>query len=321
MTTQETALVRVPSYDEKQLTLIKQTVAKGTSDAEFALFIQVCLTTGLNPFARQIYAVMRKDQGQSKMTIQTGIDGYRLLAQRTGKYRGQTPVEWCGPDGKWVDVWLKDDPPAAARVGVYYVDFPHPTYAVARYKSYAATYQNGAPMPMWAKMPEVMLAKCAEALALRKVFPGELSGIYTKEEMEQADGPLPQPTVTEVAHDEQVPTVEGEIIEAQPQIASEKPATSQVSNHSTKNGTAMPAPQGQANGLSEEQHKAKVDALKKRASSVGAFNDALSMARYLYALLERKVTSTKTLTLDEMTRIDLDLANREHAVKEEEQAV
>ena len=177
-----------------ELDTLRRTIGHDLDPNEFELFAAICRRTGLDPFARQIYAVKRWDSRQKKdvMQIQTGIDGLRLIAERSQHYAGQTPAEWCGPDGVWVDVWLADGPPAAARVGVIRDDFREPVYAVAKFSSYCATTKDGQPMAMWRTMPEVMIAKCAEALAIRKAFPNDVSGVYTREEMAQqhnADGP------------------------------------------------------------------------------------------------------------------------------------
>jgi phage recombination protein Bet len=166
-------------YTREQLDIIKTTLfAQPLSDGQLALFVEVCKSTGLDPFRREIYAIVRG----GRMTIQTGIDGFRKIAGRSGVYEGQAGPFWCGPDGEWTDVWLTKTPPVAAKVGAYRRGFREPIWAVARFESYAADN-------LWRKMPELMIAKCAEALALRRCFPEDLSGLYTKEEMEQADLP------------------------------------------------------------------------------------------------------------------------------------
>ena len=172
---QEKAIVEAAGLVTKGRNGQQELAPRATVEA----FLQHCRRTQLDPIARQIYAICRK----GRWGIQISIDGARLIAERSGKYAGQTPVEWTGDGQTWTQVWLDRQPPAAARVGVHRSDFREPLYAVANFAAYAA---GG---PMWDKMPALMIGKCAEMLALRKAFPQDLSGLYSTEEMDQAGEP------------------------------------------------------------------------------------------------------------------------------------
>ena len=132
-----------------------------------------------------MYAIKRKAKrpdgtfGEA-MTIQTSIDGYRLVAERTGRYcPGQKTTYEYDKNGKLLS--------ATAYVKKLTKDGTwHVVEAEAAFEEYVQAY-NGKPSGLWEKMPRVMLGKCAEALAIRKCFPAELSGVYTKEEMQQAE--------------------------------------------------------------------------------------------------------------------------------------
>jgi phage recombination protein Bet len=148
-------------------------------------FLQVVARTGLDPFAKQIYAV----RFGGKYQIVVGIDGFRLIAQRSSQYAGQTAIEWLRADGsdegKWVSAWVpelwggqKGDKPLAARVGIMRKGFTDPLVTVVTWQEFGGTTGN------WGSKPAHMLAIRAESHGLRRAFPNDLSGIYTPEDFE-----------------------------------------------------------------------------------------------------------------------------------------
>lgn len=177
------------TWTQEQTQLIKDTICKGATDSELKLFLHVSQKTGLDPFVRQIYSIGRWDSrlGREIQQTQISIDGARLVAERSGKYKGQLGPFWCGDDGVWKDVWLDPkNPPRASKVGIIKDGFDEPLWGTATWDQYVQTDKNGNPTHMWKKLGPVMIAKCAEMLGLRKAFPQDLSGLYSAEEMDQA---------------------------------------------------------------------------------------------------------------------------------------
>lgn len=203
-------------FTPSQVAALQQMGVNGASDGDLAVFFHQVQRTGLDPFARQIYMVGRKEwagrdeSGKStyriKQNIQVGIDGFRLIARRAAERShetfGEPSTQWCGGDGVWRDVWLDTvNPPLAAKV---VVQRGSGTFTgVATLHEYMGTKKvqdsgnqwHFEPNKMWKEKPAIMLAKCAEALALRKAFPQDLSGLYTSNEMQddaQDTQPAPQ---------------------------------------------------------------------------------------------------------------------------------
>lgn len=177
----ETVGVPTVSWTHDQIDLIKRTIAVGATHDELQLFLYQAKRTGLDPLSRQIHFVKRKEKG----TIQTAIDGYRLIADRTGKYAGSDDYLFDEGISQYLHMSGKRGNPLTATVTVYKMCDGSKTAFTAT-AGWGEYFPGEAQGFMWKKMPYLMIGKCAEALALRKAFPAELSGIYTNEEMAQA---------------------------------------------------------------------------------------------------------------------------------------
>lgn len=182
----DTNVVDFPKYNREQIELIKKTVARGATDDELALFLYRAKQLDLDPLSNQIYFVKRKVRnnrgGYDEIaTIQVGIEGLRLIAERSGRYEGQDPIKYIVErngqiiETEWV---LPTDKPIAAKSAVYKKGCVKPFTAVAHYNDYVIKNSDGSPNAMWRRWT-IMLAKCAESLALRKAFPElNFSDIY-----------------------------------------------------------------------------------------------------------------------------------------------
>ena len=158
-------------FTEGQVAIIRSTIAPGLTDDELSLFLYQCVRSRLDCFSKQIYAIKRK----GRMCIQTGIDGFRLIAERTGRYSPGKDTEFAY-DAKGFLIGAK----------VYVKKMtPDGTWHDISATAFLREYDPG--QGLWNKMPHVMIEKCAEARALRRAFPADLSGLYSEDEMDQAN--------------------------------------------------------------------------------------------------------------------------------------
>lgn len=208
----------------RQIDLIKRTIASDTNGPEFDLFIEVAKRVGLDPFRRQIMPLVfsKSDPAKRRMSLVTGIDGFRVIASRCADYRPdeKEPVITYDAElkstenplgivkasvtafkqdstGAWhpvngVAYWeeyvpLKDDPDAFdwVETGEVWENTGRPKKKKVR-KAGTDGAMARTPDGQWAKMPRVMIAKCAEAQALRKGWPEHFSGLYDPAELDRA---------------------------------------------------------------------------------------------------------------------------------------
>jgi len=211
------------TFTPEQKTALRQMGADKATDGDLALFFHQCKATGLDPFRRQIYLIGRYDSrsGGTKYATQTSIDGYRIVAARTGTLAGIEETWSEDANGKIRSATVVVRKVVAGHVCEF--------SAVAHWDEYVQTTKDGKPMGLWSKLPHRMLAKCAEANALRRAFPDALGGIYTAEEMPDEQ---PAPHVAHAAN-EAAPDDDTKF-QLEPSTASPEPTDKPITAAQTK---------------------------------------------------------------------------------------
>ena len=316
-------------WTERQVAALKQIGVEDATNADLAVFFHQSVRTGLDPFARQIYMIGRNSFDSrtkswvTKQTIQTGIDGFRLIARRAADHAGVpysiSDILWCGPDAIWHDVWLGQGQPSAAKVTVYRDGQAFP--AVALFSEYAGTKKDGGLTSMWAK-GALMLGKCVEALALRKAFPQDLSGLYTGDEIAAEGAP---PAIEQESAPRRVSAEE--ITRSRPKA--DEPVDADVVEDTPQTGDVVaPAPTGSVEAVAAEPPLATAspDLIPPAGKQMKALHAALNEQglgerdaglEYLSEVVGRTLTTSKELTVAEASRcIDLLKAVNEDPFRE-----
>lgn len=283
--------------------------------ADQQVFMHVCQRTGLDPFNREIYMIPRKERGQDKWTIQTGIDGFRKRAEQHPQYAGTLDPEWCGEDGVWRDAWVDRRPPVAARVKVLRHDRANPISLPVRFAEFAATFADGNLQGQWKTKPAHMIGKVAEAASLRKAFPADFAGLYTDDEMAHQDNArssrgmiVEQPTqsVTAAELTGQTPPPAQEPV--QPEQPAAQPREDAAAKPTRKATTRKARPAEETSG-----DKPDPRAMSKLFALIGK-SEIDDRQDWASGVLGRDVETFATLTADEVSQL---IDRLEHPIADE----
>lgn len=160
-------------YSKEELSLITETVARDATDTELKRFLYTARARGLDPLLKQIYCIIREEKRVRKMIVQTSIEGFRLIADRTGSYAPGEENWTLDKNGRPTSATVS----ARKLVAGKWIKFS----CTAHMSEYNVPRDD-----FWKRMPHTMIAKCAEVKAIKKGWPKESGGLYIPEEMSQA---------------------------------------------------------------------------------------------------------------------------------------
>jgi len=290
-------------FSDARIALIRNQTARDAPDSVFAAMIDIAKRRRLDPLAKQIIVAKFKDTWQMIVTI----DGYRSIAEQTGRYAGNDAPVFTWPDEPVLTSWGKSAPESAT-VTVYKLveGQRYPFSATVYWEEFDGKKNN------WLSMPRTMLAKVAESHALRKAFPAVLSGTYTQEEMDQASIEVSGQMVQRAA---------GEIPASVRSAPPQRPRTEgSAQRHQSQAG---PRPSGQADGKAKH-YRMKLADLGDRIGWSDADLDAVAVYDHQRPIEELSGDELETTyrDLDELYRTDRDaLGTLRRAIHESRDAV
>ncbi len=279
-------------FNAEQKQMILQSFLNGASAQEAAVLMELARVRRLNPITKQIHFVKRSQGfGEKKTEVwaaQVGIDGFRAIAERTGLYDGQDEPEFEYDEKKQLKL---------CRVKVYRRDWSRPSVGVAHFSEYVQTTrdyktQEVRPNKMWSEKPHIMLAKCAEALAFRKAFPEDTSGLYAPEEM-------PEPSERDVSPPAQVVETGTRTAKLKQQLAARTATIIDVAPNETEKQAEQGAGASSPTAPATQSPKAEFGPHKGKAIT-SLSNDEIN-ASLLFAISSKE----KMLGLKEPARIKM----------------
>lgn len=188
--TNTTSEIQPAILPEQITTLAKAGVIPAdTPPAILDVFAHACKEHGLSPFKKEIYLVKYSSkQGAQYHTI-VGIDGFRIRAARTGQFAGiDDPKYNLQSSGQYqtaAQVKTSGKLPISCTVTVYRVIAGNrcPFTATCVFDEYYPAVAAGrSEFSKAATMPFNMIAKCAEAKALKMGFSDQLASLHIEEE-------------------------------------------------------------------------------------------------------------------------------------------
>ena len=306
-------------WDEYQLAALSQIGLKDASNADRAVFLHQCQRTGLDPFSRQIYMIGRNEKQPDgswgkKWTIQTGIDGWRVVRDRAERHAGVRGTlgraVWYDHEGNEFKVWVRRDPPAACEITYTVRDAngETPYTSVLQFAEYVQA-KDGKPIAQWATKGSHMLEKCTEADVYRKAFPQDFAGLSLDDAMPAADT-TPPPTAARVTaadiRGRTRPQVRAEIVRDHPDAS---PAGRQVAPVPAAPSDPPSEPAGEAPDETDRDSPGTVT--PKQLTQLGAtftdlgFTSKEREQRLVAAsqIIGRDVESSSDLSLNEASKL------------------